>query len=63
MNSGIEIPDEVLAEYKQLAFKRQTRYIVYKPSEDKTKIEIEKVGAREETWDDMKAAIPKDLAR
>ena len=46
-----------------MAFKRQTRYIVYKPSDDKTSIEIEKVGARDSTWDDMKEAIPKDQAR
>lgn len=63
MNSGIQIGDDILAEYKLLAFKRQTRYIVYKPSDDKTSIEIEKVGARDETWEDMKNAIPKDQAR
>ena len=42
MNSGIEIPDEVLTQYKMLAFKRKIRFLIYKPSEDMTSIEIEK---------------------
>ena len=63
MNSGIEIPDEILTQYKLLAFKRKIRYIVYKPTEDMTSIEIEKIGEREETFENFKEAIPKELAR
>jgi hypothetical protein len=51
MNSGIEIGDDVLGTYKALALKRASRYIIMKPSDDGTKIELEKVGAREETFD------------
>jgi len=59
MNSGIEISDEVLKTYKALALKRAHRYIILKPSEDGTKIEIEKIGAREETFDQFVESIPK----
>jgi len=60
MNSGIEIPDEVLTQYKMLAFRRKIRFLIYKPSEDMTSIEIEKIGERDETWETFKEAIPKD---
>ena len=63
MNSGIGITDDIFAEYKQLALKRKYRYIVLKPSADGTSIEIEKLGAREETFEDFKNSLPKDDAR
>ena len=63
MNSGIEIPDEILTQYKLLAFKRKIRYIIYKPTEDMTSIEIEKIGEREETFENFKESVPKELAR
>ena len=63
MNSGIEITDEVFAAYKQMAMKRKLRYVIYKPSEDGSKIEIEFEGAREETFDDMKNKIERCSSR
>jgi cofilin len=63
MNSGIEISDEVLTTYKQLALKRAHRYIIMKPSDDGTKIEIEKIGARDETFDQFVESVPKQNAR
>lgn len=59
MQTGIGIPDEVMAEYKQLALKRKHRYIIYKPSADGTMIEIEKIGARDETWEDFVGSVDK----
>ena len=43
--------------------KRKTRYVIYKPNDDGTAVEIEKVGQREETFDDMKNSVPQDDAR
>ena len=63
MNSGIQVSDEVLSAYKDTAMKRKSRYVVYKPSEDGTAVEIEKVGERDETFDDFKNSIPVDDAR
>ena len=57
MNSGIEIPAEILNSYKQLAMKRKLRYVIFKPNADCTAIEIEKEGAREETFDDFKNSV------
>jgi len=59
MNSGIEIGDDVLGTYKKLALKRAHRYIIMKPSEDGTKIEVEKIGERDETFEQFVESVPK----
>lgn len=46
-----------------MALKRKHRYIVYKPSEDGTAVEVEKIGAREESFDDFKNSVEKTAAR
>lgn len=63
MNSGIEIGDEILASYKNLAMKRNTRYLILKPNDDCTVVEIEKEGARDETFDQFKASIEPTSSR
>ncbi len=60
MNSGIVIGEDILPTYKQLANKRQIRWIIYKPSDDGTAVEIEATGQNEETWDMFKEKVPKD---
>lgn len=57
MNSGIIIPDEVVTEFKNLALKRKYRYIIYKPSDDFTSVEIAKIGGNDDTWEDFKNSI------
>ena len=57
MNSGIEIPAEILTEYKQLAMKGKHRYIIYVPNDEGTSIEIKEIGDIEKTFDDMKNAM------
>ena len=57
MNSGIEIPPEVIAEYKQCAMKGKHRYIIYKPNDDGTSILIDKIGPIDETFEDFKNSI------
>lgn len=57
MNSGIEIPGEVITEYKQCAMKNKHRYIIYVPNADGTSIEIQEIGDIEKTFEDMKNAI------
>lgn len=51
MNSGIIIADEITKAYKDLALKRKSRYIIYKPSDDGTAVELEKTGERNETFE------------
>lgn len=58
MQSGIILADNIRDEFQNLRMRRQHRYIIYRASADKSTIEIEKVGARTETWDDFKNSIP-----
>jgi len=43
--------------------KRAHRYIIFKVSADKTKVEIETIGEREKTFAEFKDAMPKDQCR
>mgnify|MGYP000872084240 CR=1 FL=1 len=63
MQSGIAIADNVRDEFQQLRMKRKYRYVIYKASEDKSSVEVEKCGEREETWEQFQEAMPKNNSR
>lgn len=63
MQSGINIPDEVRNEFQQLRMKRAYRYVIFKANEDKSSVEVEKCGAREETFEQFKESMPKNRSR
>ena len=63
MNSGITIPDEVRTEFQNLRMKRKHRYIIFKVSDDKANVEIEKLGARDSDWSDFQNSMPKNNSR
>jgi hypothetical protein len=43
--------------------KRSHRYIIYRVSDDKTQIVIDKVGARDSHFEEFKESMPKDSGR
>lgn len=63
MQSGIVVGDEIRAEFQQLRMKRKYRFIIYKPSEDKSTVEIELLGERSKTWEEFMEAMPKNNSR
>lgn len=63
MQSGIILADNIRDEFQNLRMRRAYRYIIFKCSADKTSVEIEKLGARTETWEDFKAAMPQNNSR
>lgn len=63
MQSGIAINDDVRETFQQMRMRRKHRYIVFKASEDQTTIEVEKIGERNETWEQFKEAMPKNNSR
>lgn len=63
MQSGIQIGDEIRETFQELRMKRTHRYIIYKASDDKSTVEVDKVGAREETFEQFKEAMPKNNSR
>lgn len=61
--SGLEVSDEVAEEFKQLRMKRKYRFIIFKPSEDKSKVEVEQCGERALDWAAFVEAVPKNNSR
>ena len=50
----MEIGPNIMATYKECAMKNKYRYIIYKPNDDNSAIDIAKVGLSEETFEDFK---------
>ena len=51
MQSGIAIADNVREVFQELRMKRKHRYVIYKPSDDKSAVEVERCGERDETFE------------
>lgn len=54
ISAGIQIDEAIASEYNALRMKRTHRFIIMKMSSDKTKVEIEHIGARDSTFDQFK---------
>jgi len=63
MQTGIFCDPSVLEEYTALRMKRAHRFLIMKVSDDRTKVEIEHIGARDATFADFKELMPKDDSR
>lgn len=63
MQSGLNIPDDVRNEFQALRMKRKHRYVIYKANDNKDSVEVEKLGAREETWAQFIENMPKNNSR
>lgn len=63
MQSGIAVSDDIRAEFQAMRMQRKHRYVIYKASDDKSTVEIEKCGARDETWEQFKESMPKNNSR
>ena len=63
MTTGISLGDDCVNEFTALRMKRSHRYIIMMVNEDKTSIVVEKLGAREATFNDFKEDMPKDQGR
>lgn len=51
MSTGITLADECVTEFNSLRMKRTHRYMIMKPNDEKTSIVLEKLGAREATFE------------
>ena len=63
MQSGLNVPDDVRNEFQALRINRKHRYVIYKANDNKDSVEIEKLGAREETWAQFTESMPKNNSR
>jgi cofilin len=55
--------DEIAAEFKNMRMRRKHRYLICKLNDAHNSVEIEKIGARDDTFESLKDAMPKDNAR
>ena len=63
MQSGIAIADNVREVFQEMRMKRKHRYVIYKPSADKSSVEVEMCGDRSDDWEKFKANVPKNNSR
>jgi cofilin len=63
MQSGIAIEDDVGTVFNEMRMRRKHRYVIYHVTDDNSKVSIEKVGARDETWEQFKESMPKNNSR
>lgn len=63
MQSGIAIEDDVGTVFNEMRMRRKHRYVIYKVVEDNSKVAVDKVGARDETWESFKESMPKNNSR
>ena len=63
VDTGIHVNDDIIEEFNKLRMKRAHRFMIMKHSEDKTKIEIEHIGARDNVFSQFKELMTKDQCR
>ncbi|XP_064631186.1 actophorin-like [Lineus longissimus] len=57
-DSGVQVNDECIAEWEALKLRSAWRYILYKLSDDMTRIEIDKKGGVNSSYEDFIADLP-----
>ena len=63
MVSALELHEDIANEFKNLSFKRKHRYMICKLSDDQKSAIVEKIGARDSTFEDFQNDMPKDEPR
>lgn len=63
MQTGISVDDKCQEEYTALRMKRAHRYLILKVNDEKNRIVIEHIGARDASFADFKEQMPKDQCR
>ena len=63
MSTGITLADECVTEFNALRMKRAHRFLILKANDEKTNIVLDKVGARDSTFEQFKEEMPKDQCR
>jgi cofilin len=63
MSSGVSVEDECIATYQDLKMKHAYRYIIYKMSEDSTRIVVAECGKSEKTYDEFTKQLPENDCR
>ena len=63
ISAGIQVEEACGVEFNNLRMKRAHRYLIFKVSDDKSKVEIDQIGQRDATFEQFKEHMPKDRCR
>lgn len=55
--SGVTIEDDCIKSYNDMKLKHDKRYLIYRITEDQSKIVIEEVGEKSKTYDEFKKSL------
>ncbi|EAS00689.1 cofilin/tropomyosin-type actin-binding protein (macronuclear) [Tetrahymena thermophila SB210] len=62
MDIGLQVADDCLQQFQAMKMEKKHRYIIFHTKNNKT-IEIEKIGARDETYQQFVDSLPQNDAR
>merc|ERR1711967_4165 len=63
MASGVGVDDSCQTVYNELKMSHSKRYVIFKLNDDKSKIVVDCVGEKSETYDDFKSKLPSNDCR
>ena len=63
VDTGISVDDNIAEEFTALRMRRAHRFLIFKVSDDKLRVEIEHIGARDKTFLEFKELMPRDQCR
>jgi len=63
MASGVGVEDEVITKFQELKLNHSYRYIIYKLSDDSTKIVVDTSAPKNATYDEFQKALPQNDCR
>jgi len=63
MSSGVACNDDCVEKFNEMKIRHTHRFLIYKITDDKTAIEIEKEGLKDKTYDDFLAEMPENQPR
>ncbi len=60
VDTGIIVDDAVVEAFNDLRMRRAHRHMILKITDDKTRVEIEQIGARDSDFGSFKELMPQD---
>lgn len=63
MVTGIKVQDDCIKAFDDLKMNKKCRYVIFKINDTLTEVEVEKIGAKEETYQDFMKNLPQNDCR
>ena len=60
MDLGLVVSDNCLTTYQEMRMDKKHRYVIFATTADNKDIVVEKIGAREETYEDFVQSLPEN---